>query len=319
MKTFLDSVLVKQTVCGCAVVMFASVSPVHAAEADKEIVLEGVPCCVANPADVPAGAVRLRVAPPDADSEAALRAVLDHTGLQPNFAILSTRDIGYNAISTIQGGRRLVLYSPDLFADIRKQTGVRWAATAILAHEIGHHLQGHTLESVGSRPKTELEADRFSGYVMARMGAGLDDSTAPIKKIANEDGSESHPPRYARVAAITDGWQRARAHMVEQKAAMPIEAVQAKFLRLTNTAEAVTPTIWSWRVCVDADAATLARIKSVEYHLHPTLDEPVRVQTSRESNFAVSDKSRGSFPVKAVVTFNDGTTDTLRHELKLGK
>lgn len=34
---------------------------------------------------------------------------------------------------------------------------------SIHAHEIGHHLSGHTLTSGGDRHQQELEADEFSG------------------------------------------------------------------------------------------------------------------------------------------------------------
>lgn len=49
-----------------------------------------------------------------------------------------------------------------------------WRDIGILAHEIGHHLNGHTVNSLGSRWQTEAEADWFAGYVMARLGAPLE-------------------------------------------------------------------------------------------------------------------------------------------------
>lgn len=75
-----------------------------------------------------------------------------------------------------------------------------------MAHEIGHHLSGHTLDGLGSRPKKELEADRFSGFILQKMGATLDQATATVNTFS-EEGSRTHPGRSARVAAVTNGWK----------------------------------------------------------------------------------------------------------------
>jgi hypothetical protein len=71
---------------------------------------------------------------------------------------------------------------------------------------VGHHLQGHTLQAGGSRPPTELEADRYSGYVLFRMGATLDQSQAAMRALGSDTGSATHPDRSSRLAAITNGW-----------------------------------------------------------------------------------------------------------------
>jgi len=42
------------------------------------------------------------------------------------------------------------------------------------------------------------------------MNSDLDSATAAMKKIANPQGSQTHPPRDERVSAITEGWNKAR-------------------------------------------------------------------------------------------------------------
>ena len=81
-----------------------------------------------------------------------------------------------------------------------------WASVSILAHEIGHHLNGHSLMPGGSRPSLELEADKFSGFVLATLGASLEDSQVAINKLVSDEGSLTHPPKSARLAAIANGW-----------------------------------------------------------------------------------------------------------------
>jgi hypothetical protein len=94
-------------------------------------------------------------------------------------------------------------------AKMDSSSGTNWGSVSILAHEIGHHLSGHTLEEGGSRPPTELEADVFSGFVLGRLGADLDEACAAMKTMPDV-GSATHPPSSARVVAITKGWKNAR-------------------------------------------------------------------------------------------------------------
>lgn len=59
-------------------------------------------------------------------------------------------------------------------------------------------------------PPLELEADKYSGFVLYNMGAALSDAKAAMSLISNPSGSVTHPPRSARLTAITNGWLEAR-------------------------------------------------------------------------------------------------------------
>jgi hypothetical protein len=65
------------------------------------------------------------------------------------------------------------------------------------------------LNNSGSTPPTELEADFFSGYVMAKMGATLNEAKAAMSKIASNEASASHPGKSDRLNAIARGWNSA--------------------------------------------------------------------------------------------------------------
>ncbi|MGV8932535.1 MAG: hypothetical protein ACOH1R_10565 [Luteimonas sp.] len=78
-----------------------------------------------------------------------------------------------------------------------------------MAHEIGHHLSGHTITEGHSRPEIELEADKFSGYVLYKMGAPLADSTQAIMAMGSPTEQPTHPARDRRGA-------QARAQMGRQ-------------------------------------------------------------------------------------------------------
>ncbi len=127
-------------------------------------------------------------------------------GLNPNFEI--SEEPVANAAAGIRGNSRFVIYNPAWMNHLDERTGTDWSSVSVLAHEVGHHLNGHTLQRGGSRPPNELEADHFSGFVMQRLGATKQESTAAMRLIASDSGSITHPPKADRVAAIEGGWER---------------------------------------------------------------------------------------------------------------
>lgn len=145
----------------------------------------------------------------DADpaSENVVKNIMSVIGLRPNFELRAANVP--NAAAVVLKGKRYILYNPDFMSKINSASGSSWASISILAHEIGHHLNGHTLDQVGSRPETELEADEFSGFVLRRMGASLADAQAAMGLIASLKGSHSHPPKAQRLSSIATGWTNA--------------------------------------------------------------------------------------------------------------
>lgn len=99
--------------------------------------------------------------------------------------------------------RRLILYNQQYFA-ILPQTAGRFARYAVLAHEIGHHLSFHT-ENQGVNPQREIQADRFAGSVLARLGASLEEATEVLIDVS-EHRTHTHPSRAERRAAMVNGW-----------------------------------------------------------------------------------------------------------------
>jgi len=119
---------------------------------------------------------------------------------------------------------------------ITNTTGTNWSSISILAHEIGHHLNGHTLGVGGSRPDLELQADKFSGFVCARMGATLAEAQAAMKVAASSAGSSTHPPKSARLEAIAVGWNQEKSERPT-----PVTKLDPKPTE-TNTVEVPKPT-----------------------------------------------------------------------------
>jgi hypothetical protein len=151
----------------------------------------------------------------ESDREAmdALQNIMKHTGLPINFQLMAGNVP--NAAAVIKCDQasgncdRFIIYNQNFMLKVKEQTQTDWSAVSILAHEIGHHLSGHTLLKGGSRPSLELEADKFSGFVLYNLGATLEEALIAIKTLVGEQGSSTHPGRSARVAAITNGWIQA--------------------------------------------------------------------------------------------------------------
>ena len=141
-------------------------------------------------------------------AESVVQNIMSVIGLHANFELRASSDIP-TAAAVIRKGKRYILYNPDFMNRINGVSGSNWAAISILAHEIGHHLNGHTLDNIGSKPGTELEADEFSGFVMQKMGASLSDAQAAMALIASHKGSHSHPPKNQRLTAIAAGFNKA--------------------------------------------------------------------------------------------------------------
>ncbi len=146
-----------------------------------------------------------------AEAKNVINKIIDVIGLQPSFEIRSANIP--NAAAVVQAGKRYIMYNPNFIANVEKAAGDKWASIAILAHEIGHHLNGHTIAGIGSRPSIELEADEFSGFVLRKMGASLSQAQLAMKVAADQRTSATHPGKNDRLNYIAYGWNKADAQM----------------------------------------------------------------------------------------------------------
>ncbi len=145
----------------------------------------------------------------ETDAEQIVREIVDAAGLVPNFTLEVSADVP-SAAAMVRGDKRVLLYSPSFIQSVNRDAGTNWAAVAVLAHEIGHHVLGHTLAASGTSPDVELEADGFSGFMLSRLGATLDEAVSVARMFPEEAQGRLHPERTKRVAAIRDGWKRAQ-------------------------------------------------------------------------------------------------------------
>lgn len=138
----------------------------------------------------------------------AVKRISSMMGLVPRFEVKAA-DVA-NAAAVIRNKKRYILYNPDFMETVNGSTRSNWSEISILAHEIAHHLNNHTLENDGSRPDTELEADQFSGFILQKMGASLQQAKLAMQEIADDQPSATHPAKSTRMVAIALGWRNAR-------------------------------------------------------------------------------------------------------------
>lgn len=146
----------------------------------------------------------------DQDAEIALKRIMDYTGLPYNFELKATNVP--NAAAALQGYKRYIFYNQAFMQRISQSTKSDWTAYSILAHEIGHHLSGHTLSNDNDRHIVELEADRFSGYILYQMGASQEEALLAINELADDVETPTHPSKMDREIAVIAGWNQAKKH-----------------------------------------------------------------------------------------------------------
>lgn len=152
------------------------------------------------------------------EANLALDRILDASGLAKNFTLTPCDNIK-NAAAISYKGVRYILYDKEFLQTITDYTN-DWANLFILAHEVGHHLNGHSVDvtmidivetkSLEAKRRQELEADEFAAFILAQLGAPLNALIEPIDLVVTDkdDTYSSHPNKSRRVMAIRRGYNK---------------------------------------------------------------------------------------------------------------
>lgn len=148
------------------------------------------------------------------EAEIAVDRILTKIGLFRNFTLQECPNINNAVAKNIENDKgykfRYILYDNSFFNSINDKADNNWAATSVLAHEIGHHLNGHSLNNEGSNHRFELEADYSSGFYLAKMDATLKEAQSAIQTLKYEKATRTHPAKADRLLAIKRGWNKAK-------------------------------------------------------------------------------------------------------------
>lgn len=132
-----------------------------------------------------------------------------------------------NAQAQVRNGKRQIIYNPHWMLELVTSAQTNWAMVQTLAHEVGHHLsfhEGYTGDAKQNQAQ-ELEADYFSGYILARLGASVDHATVADRVLVAAD-SATHPGSDRRIQEITRGWRDANGQVATTAAARPTQPAQ---------------------------------------------------------------------------------------------
>jgi tetratricopeptide (TPR) repeat protein len=157
------------------------------------------------------------------EAQIALNKIINVLGVSQRFAIYQCNGIDNCQAVTIRG-IRYIFYDSYFMKEISNNANSSWTNLSILAHEIGHHINGHTVDllaamtggikslTLSEKRQQELEADEFSGYVMAKLGASLFQAQQAINLSSSngDDSYSTHPNKTKRLAAIQKGFNNAK-------------------------------------------------------------------------------------------------------------
>lgn len=188
------------------------------------------------------------------DAQKAAKLITDVVGLKPNFILVPCASIKNCAAVTLDDGLRYIVYDSDFMKNIATAAKTEWTSTSILAHEIGHHLNAHTLSAStkSQQREEELEADEFSGFVLCYMGATLEEAQAAMNTLShptcNEENNYDHPCKEKRIQAIKIGFEKAKVR-INSQSSKPVEQTKEKmfyedFKNNTN----------NWELCINRGA-----------------------------------------------------------------
>lgn len=133
-----------------------------------------------------------------------VKKICDIAFIDPNFKVMRANvDI---AIATVDdNNNRFIYYSSAFFHSLQNETD----KVAILAHEIGHHINNHTFSKNDRRPTDELIADQFAGSILCKLGYKVENIRTLLSKHTSLQGDENYPARSARIEAFTFGYEKA--------------------------------------------------------------------------------------------------------------
>jgi tetratricopeptide (TPR) repeat protein len=155
----------------------------------------------------------------DVEAENALDRILSVIGASKRFVLQPCDNIN-NAVAISYKGVRYILYDKEFMNSV--SSGNNWGNLFILAHEVGHHVNGHSLdlvlyatetveaETLASERQQELEADEFAGFVLGKLGASLSETTSVLNSLANDsdDTYSTHPSKSKRLIAVNAGHKK---------------------------------------------------------------------------------------------------------------
>lgn len=168
----------------------------------------------------------------DTINEDVLERILSVIGASKRFKMQECSNID-NALAITSEGIRYILYNSGFMSSFSVSDD--WPNLFILAHEIGHHINGHVINAgyagatadgpygsskggegglqayLKSLRQYELESDEFAAFILTELGAELNEIKDIFSELKEEKGDitySTHPKKSNRLKAVLAGYDK---------------------------------------------------------------------------------------------------------------
>lgn len=141
-----------------------------------------------------------------------IRKITQQIYISPNFIYKNCNNIN-NALAVINplNNKRYIMFDFEYLNNISNND--YWFKIFVLAHEIAHHINGHTIPnkqatSILNSQQKELDCDYFAGYILFKLGASENQIFNIINNLPDAKSDyESHPRNYKRIDSALKGYK----------------------------------------------------------------------------------------------------------------
>lgn len=175
--------------------------------------------------------------------------IIRETGLAQNFVILPG-DVN-NVKAYVEDNERVLEYNPAFMDKLQGDTN--WPGISVLARQIGHHLSNHELENGVATVEEDIEADKYAGFVLYKMGASLDEALEALESAIGEDAAGKGISKNARLASLTKGWNNAKVLMSDTVIIAKAEPDSIKESEKTAETSSIIKPDYTYRVFLAID------------------------------------------------------------------
>ncbi len=158
----------------------------------------------------------------DKDATKVVSEILNSVGIQSNrFHVVECTQVD-NCRAISRGGEDYIIYNNNYINSLKglnfsstslPKNQKDWLAIFILAHEVGHHINGDETNNYRkyqvNSMKKELEADYFGGRALAMLGAPREQVLSLCKNIPDDPYSIDHPRQEDREISVLKGYDEA--------------------------------------------------------------------------------------------------------------
>lgn len=139
--------------------------------------------------------------------------ILEKVGIPNANFITKSCPNTYNAAAVFYNNHRYIILDEQFLYTLSKKAGntTYWNNMFVIAHEIAHHLYGHTHKhnnSNAENQREELECDKFAGLVLRKFGATLQNVQNAVYALPEPPQNSTHPSRERRYQSAKEGYEK---------------------------------------------------------------------------------------------------------------